>query len=77
MSKSQRKKNANAMKRYEARFFFTQHSVATVIIEAKNLDEAEEKAANTESCDIDNLDPVDGELSVVSVEQIKEGGARE
>jgi hypothetical protein len=77
MSKSQRKKNANAMKRYEARFFFTQHSVATVIIEARNLDEAEEKAANTESCDIDNLDPVDGELSVVSVEQIKEGGARE
>jgi len=73
MSKSQRKKNANAMKRYEARFFFTQHSVATVIIEARNLDEAEEKAANTESCDIDNLDPVDGELSVVSVELCKEG----
>ena len=73
MNKSHGKKNANAMKRYEVTFFFTQHSVATEIIEAKSLAEAKEKADEMEPEDIDDLGPVDGELWVNSVELCKEG----
>ena len=73
MNKHQPKKNAHATKCYEAKFFFTQHSVASVIIEAKSLAEAEEKADEMEPEDIDDFDPVDGELSVSSVEPCKEG----
>ena len=77
MSKSQRKKNANAKKLYEVRFFYMQRSVATEIIEAKTLAEAKRKADEMSSEDVAEFDPVYGELSVESVEQLKEGGRHE
>jgi hypothetical protein len=73
MNKSPTKKKANKMKRYVAALFFTQHSFAAEIIEAKSLAEAKRKADAMEPEDIDDFDPVEGEMWVDSVEPVMEG----
>lgn len=64
---------ADNKKKYEVTLFWTQRCIGRVIIEAESLSEAEEMAAEIESDEIDDFNPVDGELSVDSVEPI-EGG---
>jgi hypothetical protein len=64
--------NNNTTKLYEARFFYTQQSVATEIIKATSLEEAQRKADEMGAEDISDFDPIAGELSVESVELIEE-----
>jgi hypothetical protein len=74
------RRNGNAgndnkpLMKYEAELFWTQHNCATVIIEARSLQEAERKADELSSEDIDDWNPVDGELFVNSVE-LASGGS--
>jgi len=79
MSKSKSKRNTvtNGKKLFEVLFFYTQHGVATEVIEAKNLAEAKRKADKMEMEDISDFDPVNEELSVESVEQVEEGNSHD
>jgi hypothetical protein len=62
--------DTNKLRKYMATLFFTQHSIAKVIIEAPSLAEAEEMAEEIESEEIDDMNTTDGELYVNSVEPI-------
>jgi len=64
---------ADTKKKYEVRLYWTQYNHATLIIEAQSLAEAEEMADNIESEDVDDWNPVEGELTVDSIEPV-EGG---
>ncbi len=64
-------KNTNTAQKYEARLTFTQHSRATVIIEAASLEEAEEKAKDIQADEIDDGNPFDGEVYVLEVEPVE------
>jgi len=59
---------ADTKRKYEIMLGFTQHSTAKVIIKAKSLAEARRKADEIEAEDVDDFDPVDGELRVEWVE---------
>ena len=63
----------NAKKKYEIRLYWTQYNHATLIIEAQSMAEAEEIADNIESEEVDDWNPVEGELTVDSIEPV-EGG---
>lgn len=56
------------MKTYLVTFMHTQTSEGTLKIKANSQEEAEEMASNFTADQIANLNPVDGELSVESVE---------
>ena len=58
---------------YEAELFWTQHNRATVKVKAHSREEAEEKADELSSEDIDNWDPIDGDMFVDSVELVAGG----
>jgi hypothetical protein len=64
----------NPLFKYEAELYWTQHNRATVIIEARSLAEAEKKADQLSSEDIDDWNPFDGEIWVDSV-GLKAGGS--
>ena len=76
MSKKHAKRNADAKqtKRFAVEFYYNQYSKATEIIEAKSLEEAQQIADDMNAFDINEFDPVDGELSVESVNEVQEGG---
>ena len=67
----------NHSNKYEVTLRWTQYNIAKVIIEAASLAEAEEKAEEIESDEIDDWNPVDGELYVDSVEPVSEGKSHE
>ncbi|MGD0138972.1 MAG: hypothetical protein ABSD28_08855 [Tepidisphaeraceae bacterium] len=77
MNKSHRKKNANAMKRYEVMLYWTQYNKATITIKANSLADAEAKADEICSDEIDDWNPVDGELWVESVDPCEEDKSHE
>jgi hypothetical protein len=54
--------------RYEVELYWTQYNRATVIIKARSLKEAEEKADEFSADEIETWEPVHGEMSVESVE---------
>jgi hypothetical protein len=60
-------KAADTPRKYEAALLFTQHSKAKVIIEAKSLEEAMEKANDIEPDEIDDWNLFDGEIGVAGV----------
>lgn len=74
-----RQTNADTKKlrKFEATLFWTQHNQTRVIIEAATLAEAEEMAGDIQSDEIDDWNAVDGDLSVESVEPVKEGSDNE
>lgn len=63
----------NTKQKYEIVLFWTQQNEARVIVEASSQDEAEEKADEIESADIDDWIPTDGELFVYSVAPVRGG----
>jgi hypothetical protein len=65
--------DANTPRKYEATLYFTQHSKATVIIEATSLEEAVEKADDINADEIDDWNPFDGEVVVDTVQSVKGG----
>jgi hypothetical protein len=65
------------LKKFEVELNFTQYSEATVIIEAASLAEAEKKADEIASEEIQDFDIVDAQLSVVSVKPAVEGISHE
>jgi hypothetical protein len=58
---------------YEAELFWTQHNRATVRIKARSREEAELKADELSSEDIDDWDPFDGEVFIDSVQLVAGG----
>jgi len=81
-SHARRKKHApitaaDTNKKYEVRLFWTQHNMATVIIQAKSLAEAGKKADAILSEEVDDWNPVDGEIWVESVEPVEGGRGNE
>ena len=58
----------NPATKYEAVLCFTQHSRATVIIKAKSLEEANEKANDIHADEIDDWNPFDGDVYVDAVQ---------
>lgn len=71
------KRRVTPTKFYEAKFIFTQTSVATEIVAARTFAEARQKAAAMEACDINDFDPVDGQFWVESVKPCQEGESHE
>jgi hypothetical protein len=61
---------------YEAELFWTQHNRATVIIRARSLEEAHDKADEMDSGDIDDWNPVSGDMFVDSV-HLADGGSND
>jgi hypothetical protein len=67
--------DTNQLKKFEVELHWTQHNTATVIVEASSHAEAEEMADEIQSDEVDDWNPVDGDLSVESVELV-DGGDR-
>jgi hypothetical protein len=63
----------NHSKKYEVTLFWAQYNQAKVIIEAGSFAEAEEKANDLQADEVEDWNPVDGDLSVVSVDQMDGG----
>lgn len=61
---------ADTNEKYEARLFWTQYNQGAVIIKAKSLAEATEKADEIEIDEV-SWSPVDGDIFVLSVELVK------
>jgi hypothetical protein len=61
------------LKKFEADLYFTQYHSATVIIEAATLGEALDKAGDIGADEVNNWEPVDGEVGVISVEPLEKG----
>ena len=56
------------MKRFKATLTFVQHSRAEVVIRARTREEAWQKAELLEAADIEEINPIHGELHVESVD---------
>lgn len=69
--------DTNQRKQYEVILTFTQQSRVSVIIEADTLEEAQEKAEEIYPDEVEDWNPVNDEVSVESVEPIKEGKTHE
>ena len=67
----------NPATKYEAMLCFTQQNRARVILMAKSLEEAEERASDFHADEIDAWIPFDGEVYVNSVEAITGGQSHE
>lgn len=68
---------ADTNKKFEAMLSFKQHSRAKVIIEAESLAEAEEMAGEIQSDEVDDWNPIHGEVSVDSVQRLEGGQSHE
>jgi len=62
---------ADTKQRYEVILMFSQESRAKVIIEAADLAEAEDKASDIFADEIDDWNPINGDVRVESVEPVK------
>jgi len=58
------------MKKYQITFTYTQTSRASAIIKAKNEEEAREKAEEMTSDELEDFNPIDGNLYVEGVEAV-------
>lgn len=58
------------LKKFKVVFTYTQTSRGSKIIKAKNQEKANNLAEKMDAIDIDDLNPIDGNLYVVSVEEI-------
>lgn len=61
------------MKTFSAILTFVQHNRAEVKIKARSLAHARRLADEIQSADVDDWNPLDGEISVESVTEIKTG----
>jgi hypothetical protein len=73
---TEKRKTLNERNKYEVNLFWTQQNRATVIIEATSLLAVKRKADAIQSEDIENWNPVAGELNVESVEPCSENRIR-
>ena len=65
--------DTNPRAKYEIILCFIQHDRAKVVLEAKSIKEAWRKANDIEPDQIDDWNPIHGEISVASVQPV-EGG---
>jgi hypothetical protein len=68
-------KTKTTLKQYEVRFVHTQHSKGTVLVMAKNINDAEEMAQTAFDNGEVETNPFDGMMEVIDTQEVKKKDA--